>query len=68
MKVNEIEFEVEFISSTYRSYKVLAQDAESAEMEAVKELAQDSGASRAWRENAATESIRVVSGENLLID
>ena len=50
-------FEVEFNSSTYRTYKVPAQDAEAAAMKAYEELDMDCDASRAWIENAAVESI-----------
>ena len=56
-------FEVELKSSTYRVYKVSAQDAEAAEREAYRELDMDCNVSRAWMENAVVESIAMVDEE-----
>ena len=55
-------FEVEFISSTYRVYKVSAQDADAAQEQAYKELDMDCDASREWRENAEVASISEPTG------
>lgn len=57
MSKTEKIFNVEFKSSTYRVYKVSAQDAEAAEWSAWKELGEDPSAPRAWTENAEVSSI-----------
>lgn len=58
-------FEVIFRSVTYRSYKVVAADAETAEQVADSELEADINVSSAWTHNAEITTVTEVSdGKN----
>ena len=62
-KVESKTFEVIFRSVTYRSYEVVAPDAEAAEQVADSELVADETVSSAWTQNAEITAVTEVSDE-----